>query len=105
MFERELLWTNQEVDDVAEMHAPEETTPQFVIEDDDEGSETGEGGPSTPAGARSPQQRAKKKLPALGEKLFNCLIDLLFCCGFTLPTKIQVDHHKINYVIWCVPEY
>ena len=32
----------------------------------------------------------------------NSAIDLLFCCGFTLPTKIQVDHHKINYVIWCV---
>ncbi|KAI6006026.1 high-temperature-induced dauer-formation protein-domain-containing protein [Pisolithus albus] len=44
--------------------------------------------------------KAKQTLPSLGEKLFGCIMDLLFCCGFTLPTKIQVDHYKINYVIW-----
>lgn len=40
-------------------------------------------------------------MPSLGERLFSCIVDLLFCCGFTLPNKIQVDHYKINYVIWC----
>ncbi|KAI6102753.1 high-temperature-induced dauer-formation protein-domain-containing protein [Pisolithus croceorrhizus] len=70
--------------------------PQFVIEDEDDHSE------HEAASSRSVESKAKTKqtLPSLGEKLFRCIMDLLFCCGFTLPTKIQVDHYKINYVIW-----
>lgn len=77
--------------------------PQFVIEEEDEDGET------TPTATRSPQGAVPstaapipppKLLPSLAEELFNYTIDLLFCCGFTLPTSIQVDHHKINYVIW-----
>jgi len=36
----------------------------------------------------------------MAARLFSCLVDLLFCCGFTLPSKIQIDHYKINYTIW-----
>ncbi len=51
----------------------------------------------------SPNPKAKKTLPSISDRLFSCLVDLLFCCGFTLSAKIQVDHHKINYVIWYAP--
>jgi len=93
-FELEVLWKTEEVeDDNVQSGGVEE--PQFVIEDED-GSDDEAEAPSKPVG--SPTR--KKKLPSLGERLFSCIIDLLFCCGFTLPTKIQVDHYKINYVIW-----
>jgi hypothetical protein len=102
VFEREVFWKVQEVfEDADERQAAEEASPQFVIEDDDEGSENGEERAVSPEDMRS-SQKPKKKLPSLGERLFSCLIDLLFCCGFTIPTKIQVDHYKINYIIWCV---
>ncbi|KAJ3548434.1 hypothetical protein NMY22_g1266 [Coprinellus aureogranulatus] len=98
-FELELLWKNEEVDDHGDTD-PGSATPQFVIEDDDEDSDE-DGAPKTPTPQRpEPRVKPKKKLPSLGEKLFNNLIDLMFCCGFTLSPKIQVDHHKINYVIW-----
>ena len=90
-FELEVLWKAEEVEDDSE----QAEEPQFVIEDDD-GSDSEAESPSKAVG--SPKR--KKKLPSLGERLFSCIIDLLFCCGFTLPTKIQVDHYKINYVIW-----
>jgi High-temperature-induced dauer-formation protein len=95
-FELEVLWKKPESEDGAGDLQSE--TPQFVI-DDDEDSE-GEGNVAEPAS--STQAKLKKDLPALGEKLLRAIIDLLFCCGFTLPKKIQVDHYKINYVIWCV---
>ncbi|KAF9232146.1 high-temperature-induced dauer-formation protein-domain-containing protein [Melanogaster broomeanus] len=95
VFELEVLWKKVEVDDEEEPIGTK--TPQFVIEDDDDGSENGEGTNSTP---ESKPNRKKTLLPSLGEKLFSCINDLLFCCGFTLPIKIQVDHYKINYVIW-----
>ncbi|KAF4615248.1 hypothetical protein D9613_002761 [Agrocybe pediades] len=91
-FELEVLWKREEVADNQEG----ETEAQFVI-DDEEGSDhegTSEGAPRTP---KAPQ---KKLLPSLGERLFNAITDLMFCCGFTLPKSIQVDHHKINYIIW-----
>ncbi|KAI0747903.1 high-temperature-induced dauer-formation protein-domain-containing protein [Daedaleopsis nitida] len=84
--------------------------PQFVIEDEDESDE--EAGsprghahkpppPPQQAGERSEgAERPKELLPSIAERLFSCLVDLMFCCGFTLPAKIQVDHYKINYVIW-----
>lgn len=92
-FELEVLWKKEEVVENSVEVASE--TPQFVIEDeDDSDSEIKDAAPI--------KAKEKKQLPSLGERLFSSIIDLLFCCGFTLPTKIQVDHYKINYVIWCV---
>ncbi|KAG5645827.1 hypothetical protein DXG03_005168 [Asterophora parasitica] len=100
-FEMEVLWKKQEVEVEEDSSGSAGTTeaPQFVIEDDDDSE--GEREESSPA--KSPtlkQNKQKKRLPPLAEKLFSSIMDLLFCCGFTLPTSIQVDHHKINYVIW-----
>ncbi|KAG1883192.1 high-temperature-induced dauer-formation protein-domain-containing protein [Suillus subluteus] len=95
-FELEVLWKKVEVDDEIVPTAPEQA-PQFVIEDDDDGSESGH---DSDTQSQTPQPKRTKTLPSLGEKLFTCVNDLLFCCGFSLPTKIQVDHYKINYVIW-----
>ncbi|KAI0670599.1 high-temperature-induced dauer-formation protein-domain-containing protein [Trametes maxima] len=116
-FEQEVLWKRLEVSeqdgrstagDAAVEQASAE--PQFVIEDEDESDEEGEGNSpqarastSPPPAQTSPktqEQKPKETLPSIAERLFSCLIDLMFCCGFTLPTKIQVDHYKINYVIW-----
>lgn len=98
-FELELLWKNEEVDDL-EGTDPGSSAPQFEI-GDDEDSDGEDGAVKTPTPQRqAPSAKPKKKLPSLGEKLFNNLIDLMFCCGFTLSPKIQVDHHKVNYVIW-----
>lgn len=103
-FELEVLWKKLEAENEDQPLA--EAAPQFVIEDeDDDGSESGEATRSTPQGSGSQPEPDKILLPSLGEKLFSCINDLLFCCGFTLPTKIQVDHYKINYVIWCVRRF
>jgi hypothetical protein len=101
-FEMEVFWKKEEIEDY--VVATEDTAPQFVIEDDEEETETGDQKDGSSRGPSS-QPKQKKKLPSLAERLFSCLIDLLFCCGFTLPTKIQVDHYKINYVIWYAPCY
>lgn len=98
-FELEVLWKKVEAD--AGGRPAAEETAQFVIEDDDDGSEIGDASRSTSQGSESAPKPENILLPSLGEKLFSCINDLLFCCGFTLPTKIQVDHYKINYVIWC----
>ncbi|KAJ7694128.1 high-temperature-induced dauer-formation protein-domain-containing protein [Mycena rosella] len=91
-FELEVLWKKEvAVEDAVEAASQ---TPQFVIEDDDDS----DGEAKDSAAPVKPKER--KQLPSLGERLFSSIIDLLFCCGFTLPTKIQVDHYKINYVIW-----
>lgn len=98
VFELEVLWKRQEVeDDSADGEAT--SNPQFVIEDDDDDDDERSESPEPTTNAKP---KEKKQLPSLGERLFNSIIDLLFCCGFTLPTKIQVDHYKINYVIWYV---
>jgi hypothetical protein len=93
-FESEVLWKSEEVEEDSG-HGGGIEEPQFVIDDGD-GSDDEAVGPSE----RVVSPKRKMKLPSLGERLFSCIIDLLFCCGFTLPTKIQVDHYKINYVIW-----
>lgn len=97
IFEREVLWKREAVEGQDDSEHVEDT-PQFVIEDEDED------GPSVPAAPTAEPSKGQKTHPALAERLFSCLIDLLFCCGFTLPTKIQVDHYKINYIIWCVQQ-
>jgi hypothetical protein len=88
--ENDIFWKVVEVEDTDSVPVEE---PQFVIDDEDESENEG-----TPQ--QRPQPKPKKILPSLAERLINCLIDLLFCCGFTLPSKIQVDHYKINYIIW-----
>ncbi|KAF7968571.1 hypothetical protein HWV62_30117 [Athelia sp. TMB] len=94
-FEREVWWKTEEVED-DEVSAEGTQESQFVIEDEDD-SDQEAAEPPKPA---SSKQKKTKTLPSLGERLFSCITDLLFCCGFTLPNKIQVDHYKINYVIW-----
>lgn len=112
-FERKLMWEREEVgaepDGAAAGANGEgtEETPQFVIEDDEDDEE-----PRTPRTATTPvaarsqsspsvsTASKKETRPSLAERLISCTIDLMFCCGFTLPSKIQVDHYKINYVIW-----
>lgn len=103
-FETEVLWKREEVedDDISE-NPPREEESQFVIEDDDEDEDEEQAETNKPQPSEPLKPKEKKTLPSLAERLFSCLTDLLFCCGFTLPTKIQVDHYKINYVIWCVP--
>jgi High-temperature-induced dauer-formation protein len=93
-FESELLWKREaETEDGQPV-----TEPQFVIEDEDESDREGNTAESTTIKTKT------KWLPSLGERLLTSITDLLFCCGFTLPKTIQVDHHKINYVIWYVIE-
>lgn len=105
IFEREVLWKRDVVVVVEAQshHEQTEQTPQFVIEDEDEDNNDGESGGESAAGPSlqaSPPLQQTTTLPSMVERLFGCLIDLLFCCGFTLPSKLQVDHYKINYVIW-----
>ncbi|KAG6853688.1 hypothetical protein C0991_002223 [Blastosporella zonata] len=100
-FELEVLWKKEEIEVDGEGSATVDNAenPQFVIEDDDD-SDVERDEPSPKIAQLKPKQ--KRQLPSLGEKLFSTTMDLLFCCGFTLPISIQVDHHKINYVIWYV---
>ncbi|KAF9533431.1 high-temperature-induced dauer-formation protein-domain-containing protein [Crepidotus variabilis] len=97
-FELEILWKKEEV----QVREALQTEPQFVIEDDESSDDESQAGAETPRSAPVPEgQNVKtKKLPSLAERLFNALTELLFCCGFTVPKAIQVDHHKINFVIW-----
>jgi hypothetical protein len=94
-FELEVFW-KKEVEDTPANDEPL----QFVIEDDDDDSD-GEGAePSAQAAPKTKETKAKKMIPSLAERLLGCLVDLLFCCGFTIPRKVQVDHYKINHTIW-----
>ncbi|KAI0637201.1 high-temperature-induced dauer-formation protein-domain-containing protein [Trametes polyzona] len=119
-FEQEVLWKRPPVREQdraasgAAGSAVDEATAQaqFVIEDEDETDEEedGQGSPRARVPKSPPREQQGQKakeaekpqetMPSIAERLFSCLIDLMFCCGFTLPTKIQVDHYKINYVIW-----
>ncbi|KAL0947175.1 hypothetical protein HGRIS_013299 [Hohenbuehelia grisea] len=92
LFETEVLWKKQEVQDLDD-EAP--GAPRFVIDDDDS-----ENGDAEAPKDQTDSSKSTKTLPSLGERLFSCLFDLLYCCGFTLPQKFQVDHHKITHVIW-----
>jgi High-temperature-induced dauer-formation protein len=117
VFEREVLWKRDVVladedgmpGGEQSRREPTEQTPQFVIDDDDEDENDAESGRASasasvsavgPSHQISPKQTTTTTLPSIAERLFSCLVDLLFCCGFTIPAKLQVDHYKINYVIW-----
>lgn len=101
-FEHNLLWKREEIksDAVEEVNAE---AAQFVIEDDDDGQDDVERQPlQSPSQRSAPTEAPSKTLPSLAERLISCSIDLMFCCGFTIPSKLQIDHHKIQYAIWSV---
>ncbi|KAF8626777.1 hypothetical protein AX15_004695 [Amanita polypyramis BW_CC] len=97
LFEQDVLWSKEEAEDGSDVLGAGRT-PQFVIEDEDEdaGSELKTGTTQSFSQTHSD----KKQIPSLIEQLFDAIFDLLFCCGFSLPSKVQVDHHKIQHVIW-----
>ena len=98
-FEMEVFWKREEVH-AQPAASSASADPQFVIDDETDDEEAAEAGVSNKV--PPPESKEKQYQPSLAEKLFTCLIDLMFCCGFTLPTKLQVDHYKINYTIWYV---
>ncbi len=106
--EQNVMWTsNATLAGVVSPTAIAEESSQFVIadeDDEDSGVPVSENSDSaqTQAGSARTQEIERKASPTLAERLISCAIDLLFCCGFTLPSKIQIDHHKINYIIWYV---
>ena len=98
--EQQLLWKKEDVSP-SEMTpsgqaSPEQAAPQFVIEDEEDEE------PATPVPQTPTHQRSRSQMlgPSLADRLFSAAIDLLFCCGFTLPSKVQINHYKIQYVIW-----
>jgi hypothetical protein len=102
--EHELLWKKEALSSSeltpsspGSPGSPDLPAPQFVIEDEEEEE------PITPAPQTPLHQRSRSQIlgPSLADRLFSAAIDLLFCCGFTLPSKVQINHHKIQYVIWC----
>ncbi|KLO07390.1 hypothetical protein SCHPADRAFT_922914 [Schizopora paradoxa] len=106
LLEQKIMWTRDAGVEGDGSHAEiADESSQFVIADDEdeEGNvpvvESTSSAPPPDDGVVQDNER-KSKRPTLAERLISCAIDLLFCCGFTLPSKIQVDHHKINYVIW-----
>ena len=100
-FEQEVFWKRQEVDRTESSDGVEENpSAQFVIDDEEEDEEDAQAKSSNSPAPRKEEKSLIIQYPTLSEKLFGYITDLLFCCGFTLPTKIQKDHYKINYVIW-----
>lgn len=98
--EQQLLWKKEDISPSemtpSSQASPEQPAPQFVIEDEEDEE------PATPVPQTPVHQRSRSQMlgPSLADRLFSAAIDLLFCCGFTLPSKVQVNHHKIQYVIW-----
>lgn len=98
--ETRILWQPEEIQADNSDHQGLDDQPQFVIEDEEDDD--------TPKSPTSPSNRARaesiepqeNKTTCIAERLIKNAIDLLFCCGFTLPAKLQVDHYKYNYVIW-----
>lgn len=99
-FERDVLWTRAQANPGDEPE-PDAHQTQFVIEDEDEDEELAVK-PSNGEDTRTEAEKNPILLPSLAERLLNCAVDLMFCCGFTLPVKFQVDYHKVNYIIWQV---
>lgn len=100
-FEHDVFWKRKraKVDAVV---GTDRTGPQFVIEEndsDDEGRPSREPAASTVRPNVATNEQFERPL---AEKMLSSAIELMFCCGFTLPSKLQVDHHKINHTIWYV---
>lgn len=100
-FEQDVLWRREEAKEDGILSEGDGQA-QFVIEDDEDEDDLESRRSPRPAASPEVKSAERKTLPSLAEKLLSSMIDLLFCCGFTLPSKIQVDHYKINYVIWYV---
>lgn len=103
-FEHDVFWKRRIAKADGVINA-EQTAPQFVIEEDEDSDNEGDRshpqpvtGGSAPNAANSTNTGPLE--PPLAEKLISASIELMFCCGFTLPSKLQVDHHKFNYTIW-----
>ncbi|KAG9047480.1 hypothetical protein FS837_002125, partial [Tulasnella sp. UAMH 9824] len=113
--EEEILWKRKKKQ-APHDPASGEQEPQFVIQEeeesdededgeDDEDDEEDEDGDDDAPGAATPTRPSvvineEELEPALADKLLSTAIDLMFCCGFTIPSKFKVDSHKINYTIW-----
>ncbi|KAJ1020820.1 hypothetical protein NDA18_005670 [Ustilago nuda] len=95
-----------------------DTSAQFVIDDDDKEASKPSATDDHPlklsedeadSKADATAEEEQQAVPmALGESLVRLAVDLLFCCGFTLPwTEDQIEeaHHsnqprRIHYSIW-----
>lgn len=105
-WEEEILWKKEsimpQVAHVTGDHTvPQNATePQFVIEDEDDDENTTLVPPMTASQQGNTSRPSPKEGPSLAERLINTLVDLLFCCGFTMPMRSQIDHHKIQHIIW-----
>ncbi|KAG8953735.1 hypothetical protein FRC04_001939 [Tulasnella sp. 424] len=99
--EEEILWKRKKKQ--ASPHEPtsDDQEAQFVIEEDDS-DEDGEDDPPEAATPTRPSVAVSEEElePALADRLLSTAIDLMFCCGFTIPSKFKVDNHKVNYTIW-----
>lgn len=99
-FEENVLWQAQKKEVNQGPLSESVGDPQFVIQEEDSDEEDN---PDTPKAAAPPLGGSKEELePPLAHRLLATAIDLMFCCGFTIPKSLQVDHHKINYTIWSV---
>lgn len=100
-FEMDIFWAIKEPKSANESTTSEG---QFVIADDNEEEENEQIRTGTTTSSQRPLSTPATDKTSLQEslaaRLLTCLIDLLFCCGFTAPKSLQVDHHKINYTIW-----
>jgi hypothetical protein len=74
-FEMSVLWHRPDVVPVQSPVAGGGLVPQFVIEDDDE--DENENDPSRPTSPKPVPSQSTS--PSLAERLFSCLIDLMFC--------------------------
>ena len=100
-FEHEVLWTSRKKEVRPVPLSEDLSEPQFVIQEEDDSD--GEDSPNTIRQAHVAPAAPPEELELpLAHRLLSTAIELLFCCGFTLPKHLQVDHHKINYTIWCV---
>lgn len=104
-FEEELLWTRRAKPTQSPVQHQEPEEPQFVIQEEDSDDEDAVPKPSTQSasGPSAETRPSPEDLePALASRLLSAAIDLMFCCGLTMPTKIQVGHQKFNHTIWQV---
>ncbi|KAG9024760.1 hypothetical protein FRB95_011122 [Tulasnella sp. JGI-2019a] len=99
-FEHDVFWKQKRVR-VDAVVGTDRTGPQFVIEEDESDDENrASKQPASSTAARPAAVTDDQFEKPLAEKLLSASTELMFCCGFTLPSKLQVDHHKINYTIW-----
>lgn len=99
--EEEILWKRKKKQ--ASPHDPMsgDQEPQFVIQEDESDEDSEDDPPETATPTRPSVAVSEEELePALADRLLSTAIDLMFCCGFTIPSKFKVDNHKVNYTIW-----